>query len=175
MLRVRIGDLPEPWLRGTHAISPVVVRAAVHAVELADEDVHNWCEGLAREHIDARPCGIEPVSFHLRHLAGSLDRLLTYAEGKNLTEMQLTELGTEMSGGKGMEELLAGWNMAREEAIRRLHALATCDLDVARSVGRRQTATFIGGIIVHIADHTQRHAGQLITTVKVARGSVSVA
>jgi hypothetical protein len=50
-------------------------------LELAEEDLKRWCGGLTDEQMEARPAGLSPVAFHLRHIARSLDRLLTYAEG----------------------------------------------------------------------------------------------
>ncbi len=74
-------NLPEPWLRGTLPEVPAVQRAVLHALELAEEDLKRWCGGLTDEQMEARPAGLSPVAFHLRHIARSLDRLLTYAEG----------------------------------------------------------------------------------------------
>ncbi len=71
----------EPWLRGTVTDVPAVQRAVLHALELAEEDIEKWCSSLSEEQFNARPAGIAPVAFHLRHIARSLDRLLTYAEG----------------------------------------------------------------------------------------------
>jgi hypothetical protein len=70
--------LPEPWLRGTLTEVPAVQRAVLHALELAEEDLKRWCGGLTEEEINFRPSGVPPVAFHLRHVARSLDRLLTY-------------------------------------------------------------------------------------------------
>ena len=75
---------PEPWLRGTHTETPAVLRAVVHALELAREDVLRVCEPLSDEALFARPGGVAPIAFHLRHMVRSLDRLLTYAEGGQL-------------------------------------------------------------------------------------------
>ena len=77
-------ELTEPWLRGKLEEVPAVQRAVVHALQLAKEDLQRWCGGLSDEQINARPGGLAPVAFHLRHIARSLDRLLTYAEGKDL-------------------------------------------------------------------------------------------
>ena len=75
-------ELTEPWLRGKRQEIPAVQRAVVHALELAKEELQRWCGGLSDEQINARPGGLAPVAFHLRHIARSLDRLLTYAEGR---------------------------------------------------------------------------------------------
>ena len=72
----------EPWLRGTLTEVDAVRRHVLHALELAGEDVERWCAGLSDAEMDARPFGVAAVAFHLRHIARSLDRLLTYAEGR---------------------------------------------------------------------------------------------
>ena len=71
---------PEPWLRGTLTDVPAVHRAVLHALELAHEDLNRWCGGLTDEQLNAQHFGLAPVAFHIRHIAGSIDRLLTYAE-----------------------------------------------------------------------------------------------
>src|SRR5579875_3900703 len=87
----------EPWMRGTHGELDPVRRAVVHALELADEDAERWCAPLSEGQMFARPAGLPPVAFHLRHMVRSLDRLLTYAEGQALDEEQLAKLRTEMA------------------------------------------------------------------------------
>ena len=89
-------SLPEPWLRGTKTDVHAVPRAVLHALELAHEDLEKWCGPLTDQQLNARHAGLAPVAFHLRHIARSLDRLLTYAEGRALTQDQLARLKTEM-------------------------------------------------------------------------------
>ena len=74
---------PEPWLRGSLTEVPVVARAALHALELAKEDFERWAYGLTDEELNLRIPGVAPIAFHLRHVARSLDRLLSYAEASN--------------------------------------------------------------------------------------------
>jgi hypothetical protein len=79
----------EPWLRGTRTDVDAVRRGVIHALALAAEDVALWCRGLSDEELEERPLGLASAGFHLRHIARSLDRLLTYAEGKQLSERQI--------------------------------------------------------------------------------------
>ena len=88
---------PEPWLRGTHSEIPAVSRGVLHAIELAQEDVTSWCGELSEQELFATPAGLPSIAFHLRHIARSLDRLLTYAEGRELNERQLLALTSEMN------------------------------------------------------------------------------
>lgn len=159
--------LPEPWLRGTHADVPAVLRAALHALELAEEDLRKWCGPLTDEQLNARPGGIAPVAFHLRHIPRSADRLLTYAEGRALTGDQLAVMKTELDSGAASAELFAELRAGFAEAAARIRAFAGQNLEQPRSVGGRKLPTSLGGLVVHVADHTQRHTGQAITTAKI--------
>src|SRR5258708_29603660 len=159
-------SLPEPWLRGTLAEVPAVARGVLHALELAWEDANKWCGGLSDIQIHARPTGLPSVAFHLRHIAGSLDRLLTYAEGRSLSAQQLQALKTEARPEGSVKELLAELEAAINRGSSRVRALASEDLALPREVGTKRLPTTLGGLLVHIADHTQRHLRQAITTVK---------
>src|SRR5277367_6294170 len=98
--------LPEPWLRGTLTDVAAVPRAVLHALELAQEDLTRWCGNLSDAELNARPDGIAPVAFHVRHIARSMDRLLSYAEGKRLDDSQIAAWKTEFDGGATRDELL---------------------------------------------------------------------
>ncbi len=98
---------PEPWLRGTLAELPAEQRAVLHALQLAREDIERWCGSLKEGELAARPHDLPPVAFHLRHIVGSLDRLLTYAEGKALSEEQKQWLAGEMGSPVHRDQLLA--------------------------------------------------------------------
>ena len=160
----------EPWLRGTLGEVDAVRRQVLHALELAGEDAARWCEGMSDEEVHARPFGMASVGFHLRHMARSLDRLMTYAEGRGLSEEQMRALRSEMAGvgtvGEVMGEFVAGLAMA----ARRVRAVDPATFEEVRWVGRERLATTVGGLVVHCAEHTQRHVGQMVTTAKVVRG-----
>lgn len=160
---------PEPWLRGTHSEISAVLRAVLHAFELAKEDVLLWCNGLSDEQLHASTLGLAPIAFHLRHIPRSLDRLLTYAEGNQLSAEQIALLKGEGNAGATRSELFAEFEQGIENATRRVRAFAGVDLDEARGVGKKQLPTSIGGLLVHLADHTQRHTGQIVTTAKVLK------
>ena len=157
----------EPWLRGTATNVPAVGRAVLHALQLAEEDLRKWCGSLSDADLNARPAGAAPVAFHIRHLARSLDRLLTYAEGRSLSAEQLARLRTELDPAATREELLAELTAALADAAARVRAIAETNLEEARSVGKKHLPTTVGGLLVHVADHTQRHVGQAITTTRV--------
>ena len=164
-------SLPEPWLRGTLAEVPAVARGVLHALELAWEDTNKWCGGLSDIQIHARPTGLPSVAFQLRHIAGSLDRLLTYAEGRSLSVEQLQTLKIEARPEGSVKEVLAELEAAINRGSSRVRALASEDLALPREVGTKRLPTTLGGLLVHIADHTQRHVGQAITTAKLVSAS----
>src|SRR5579863_6437365 len=159
----------EPWLRGTHADVPAIGRAVLHAFDLAVDDLAKWTQGLSDLEVHAQPLGLPPISFHLKHIARSTDRLLTYAEGGQISAKQLALLKSEQSGCETLAELLAEVETAFSNAADRVRVLATADLNTFRGVGRKQLPTSIGGALVHVADHTQRHVGQVVTTAKVIK------
>ncbi len=160
---------PEPWLRGTHTELPAVLRAILHAFELAQEDEHKWTADLSEEELSASPFGLTPISFHLRHIPGTLDRLLTYAEGNQLSAEQLTALRAESAPGATRDELFAAFDWGLQSAAQRVRAFAESSPNQPRAVGREQLPTTVGGLLVHLADHTQRHTGQIVTTAKLLK------
>jgi uncharacterized damage-inducible protein DinB len=160
-------EQPEPWLRGTLNDVPPVQRAVLHALELAQEDLQRWCGNLNDEQLNARPSGIAPVSFHLRHIARSLDRLLTYAEGRQLSSDQITQLKSELDPGGTGSQLFTELADAFTLSAGRVRSFKPAQLEEKRAVGKKQLPTTVGGLLVHVADHTQRHVGQAITTAKI--------
>jgi uncharacterized damage-inducible protein DinB len=163
--------LSEPWLRGTLTDVPAVQRAVLHALELAGEDLEKWCGNLSDADLNARPGNLAPVAFHIRHIARSIDRLLTYAEGRELSEAELNALRSELDPGAGRDELFAELREALEESASRVQAFHASQLEESRAVGKKRLPTTVGGLLVHIAEHTQRHVGQAITTAKVVVAS----
>jgi uncharacterized damage-inducible protein DinB len=163
----------EPWLRGTYADVPAAGRAVLHAMELALDDLTKWTAGLSDAEVHAQPLGLTPIAFHLRHIARSTDRILSYAEGEQLSAEELALLKSEQ-GSEGQQEslaeLIAEVEVAFTDAAERIRVLATANLDTPRFVGRKQLPTSIGGAMIHVADHTQRHVGQVVTTAKVIKG-----
>ncbi len=164
----------EPWLSGTHSEVPAVGRAVLHALELALDDITKWTDGLTDLEVHTLPLGLPPVAFHLRHIARSVDRILTYAEGGQLTAEQLALLKAEQVGPEHDERetlamLIAEVEASFSNASERIRTLAAADFNTFRGVGRKQLPTSIGGALVHVADHTQRHVGQVVTTAKVLK------
>lgn len=165
--------LPEPWLRGTLTEIAPVQRAVLHALELAVEDLERWCGEVTDEELNARPAGIAPIAFHLRHIARSTDRLLTYAEGGTLTPEQITVMKAELDPGATGSQLFSELRDAIARSMERVRAFSAEGLSELRTVGRQQMPTTVAGLLVHVADHAQRHVGQAITTAKIVKGKTS--
>ena len=157
----------EPWLRGTLTQVPAIPRAVLHALLLARENIEHWTPQLTDEEIHAKPFGLTPFAFHVRHIAHSLDRLLTYAEGSPLNVIQQAALRVELEPGISRQALLAEFGSAVREAEGRIRSLPLIEMEQSRAVGGKRLPTTLGGLLVHLADHTQRHAGQAVTTAKL--------
>lgn len=154
----------EPWLRGTHTDVEPLRRAVLHALELAQEDVLRWCGSLDADALEMEALGLPSPGFQLRHIARSLDRLMTYAEGHVLSDAQLLALKSEwLMEGNPLQEFEQGIARAMERLLR----LQPEQFADPRGVGRDLLPTTVAGLLIHIAEHTQRHVGQAITTAKV--------
>lgn len=164
----------EPWLRGPIPGVHPLVAPTLHAFTQAREDLAHWTEGLTDAQVWARPEGLAPVGFQLRHIAGSVERLTTYLRGKQLTAHQLETVRREMdhnetNPGPGLRELLKEVNEALDQSEHVIRALDPVSFDELRTVGRKQLPTTVIGLVMHLAEHTQRHVGELIVTSKLAR------
>lgn len=167
---------PEPWLRGTLTDIDPIRRAVLHALELSAEDATRWLDPLTDAQLLARPHGLPPIAFHLRHIARSLDRLLAYAEGNQLTPDQLAALKSELGSPNDepgtAAEARTEFRAALETSAARIRAIHPDRFDSPVGVGRKQFPTTVGGLLVHCADHTQRHTGQFVTTARIVASSV---
>jgi uncharacterized damage-inducible protein DinB len=166
-------SLPEPWLRGPVNGIPGLLQPAAHAFIMAREDVSNAVAGLHAEQLWVTPGGITPLGFHLVHLSGSTDRLLTYARGEALSQSQKEALALERRVSEvkpSLDELLTTWHRTVDEALRQLTATSEAALLEPRSVGRAQLPSTVLGLLFHAAEHASRHTGQVVTTAKLVRG-----
>jgi uncharacterized damage-inducible protein DinB len=155
----------EPWLRGTHTEVDALRRQVLHALELTAEDAARWASPLTEEELHARPHKLPSVAFQLRHMAWSLDRLLTYAEDRPLTDGQLAALKTEHDRTAPASRF-GEFHDSLKQAMRRILAMNPDEYELIRHVGRDRVPTTLGGLLIHCAEHTQRHSGQMITTAK---------
>ncbi len=164
----------EPWMRGTHGELDPVRRGVVHALEQAGEDGERWAAGLGDEAMHRRVSGLPSVAFHLRHAVRSLDRLLSYAEDRGLDEVQMEALGTEHDAGEETAAVMAEFRQGIARAKERVRQFRPEQYGEARGIGRKRLPTTVAGLLIHCAEHTGRHAGQMVTTAKLvgAMGAV---
>ena len=141
----------------------------LYAFQQTREDLARHTAGLTAGQVWARPHGLAPLGFHLRHMAGSVDRLTSYLEGRPLDEGQMAALAAEMEPGTGLEELLADVDRALRQAEEIIRAIDPATFAEPRWVGRKRLPTTVIGLLVHIAEHTQRHLGQAIGAAQLAR------
>src|ERR1700733_8425025 len=135
----------EPWLRGTHTEVHAAGRAVLHALELALDDLTKWTAGLSDAEVHAHPLGLPSLSFHLKHIARSVDRILSYAEGNQLSAEQLAALKSEQTGAETLAALIAEVEASFSNAADRIRVLATGNFDTPRSIGRKQLPSSLGG------------------------------
>jgi len=165
---------PEVWLRGPiEGISPYLQPVA-HALLQAREEVVSWMTHFPEDALWLRPASVASVGFHLQHLTGVLSRLFTYARGEMLSEQQLEALQTEGKPFEGctVALLLRQFHDEVEICLQQLRQTDERVLNDARGVGRKQMPSTVLGLLVHAAEHTQRHAGQLYVTMRVVKASV---
>jgi uncharacterized damage-inducible protein DinB len=163
---------PEPWLRGPVEGISDALQPVAHAFIAAREDVVAPLAGLSAAQLWAQPGGAASIGFHLMHLAGATDRLLTYARGAALDDQQKAALGAERNPPEprpAAEALLHAWDAAVERALTQVGETTDGELSTARFIGRAQLPSTVRGLLFHAAEHATRHAGQLITTAKVVR------
>lgn len=162
--------LPEVWLRGPVENIPALVQPVAHALLQAREEVNELMKAFPDEVLWIQPAGTASTGFHLQHLKGVLDRLFTYAKGNALSEEQLITLKAEGDAEKTRANTVAlvqAFNEQVDKAITELQQINEHTLTEFRGVGRAQLPSTVMGLLFHAAEHTMRHLGQLIVTVKV--------
>lgn len=151
----------EAWLRGPIDGVDPLISPVLYTFIQAREDIAKWTEGFAAEQLWSTKIG-----FHIRHIAGSVDRLMTYLEGRQLSDAQMARLRAEDHPGASRDELLAELDDAVKRAEAVVRALDASILHEPRHVGRKRLPTTVIGLLTHIAEHTQRHVGQIVTLAK---------
>lgn len=160
--------MPEPWLRGPiDGVHPLIA-PVLYAFRHAREDLARYTAPLTTAQIWARPHGFGSVGFHIRHIGGSVERLLAYLDARTLSREQLVAINHEHDPGARREELLAELDKSLHEAETIVRHIDPATLAEPRYVGRKRLPTTVMGLLVHIAEHTQRHIGQAVISAKWA-------
>lgn len=160
-----------PWLRGPVPDVIPMLQPVAHSLIDCREDVETRLVGVSSERIWTKPGNAASIGFHVRHAMGSIDRLFTYARGEELSVEQLTSLKNEGIRGTGgpetAEELIGAFQQTVERAMIQVRGTQETDLLEFRAVGRGKLPSNVIGILMHAGEHTQRHIGQMSTTLKI--------
>lgn len=165
-----MSTLPEVWLRGAVDGVDPWLQPAAHALLQTLEDMQNVLSGLSTDEIWTAPGGAASVGFHVLHLIGSTDRLLTYARGETLSDAQRARLAAEKHPVRAdAASLLEDLRTTIDAALEQLRRTPPASLQEPRTVGRAALPTTVVGLLFHAGEHAQRHAGQAVTTAKIVR------
>lgn len=160
---------PEVWLRGPVAGVPPLLQPVAHGLLQCREELERLLAGMPAPRLWRRSGDAAAIGFHVLHAMGSLDRLLTYARGGVLSQVQLQVLSQESNPDPELtaDDLLAAFHALVERAIDQLRETDAAHLTDERLVGRAKLRSTVIGLLFHAAEHTQRHVGQAVTTSKL--------
>ena len=163
----------EWWQRGPVEGVPALLQPVAHILLQVRESVAELVSGLTEAEWNARPSGVASVAFHVRHIAGVVDRLFTYARGGSLSEAQFAALRAERDAvtEAAIPLVLRLLDVRIGEAVGELRTIDPAILGDFRAVGRAQLPSTAIGCLVHGAEHAMRHVGQLSVTVRIVRGT----
>lgn len=164
--------LPEVWLRGPIENIPSLLQPVAHALLQAREEVNELMKDFPNELLWIKPAGMASTGFHLQHLTVVLDRLFSYANGNALSGEQFAALKAEGDPQQTTDSAILLVNKLNQQVDAALAELKQKDdqkLTEYRSVGRGQLPSTVIGLLFHSAEHTMRHLGQLIVTIKVVK------
>ena len=168
---------PEVWQRGPLPGIDPLLQPVGHALLQAREEIVAYMHDFPAALLWVRPAGLASVGFHLQHLSGVLDRVFTYARAQGLTDhqfIQLKEEGTDSTDGYTVAELVDRFNRQVDMAMQQLKDTPTVTLSEYRGIGRAALPSTVIGLLVHAAEHTMRHVGQLMVTAAVVKHDKSL-
>lgn len=160
---------PEVWLRGPIPAYPLELQPVAHAILQAQEEIHRLMKDFPDALLWERPAGMASPAFHLKHIAGVLDRMQTYAKAEALGEEQFSFLKKEGVPDASISTagLLVLLDHQIDQFLKFVSSLDPHTLTEFRGVGRAQLPSTVGGLVFHAAEHMQRHFGQLLVTIRV--------
>jgi hypothetical protein len=164
---------PEVWLRGTVEGFPPLLMPVVHALLQVREDLTTMVDRVPAGDVWDRPGGAASIGFHVRHIAGALDRLFTYARGESLSSAQKAFLSAEGDPGTPpatLAAIIAATIATIDRALEQVRATDVSTLLEERRVGRAGLPSNPLGLLFHAAEHSTRHVGQVITTARILAG-----
>ena len=162
----------EVWQRGPLPHITPLLQPVAHALLQAREEVELYMHGFPADLLWLRPAGMASAGFHLQHLSGVLDRVFTYARAEGLTPeqfAQLAEEGKDATPAYKVNDLLERFSLQVDQALKQLKNTDPDSLAEYRGVGRAGLPSTVVGLLVHGAEHTMRHVGQLMVTVAILK------
>ena len=160
-----------PWLAGPVPGISANLQPVAHALLQTVEEAESFTAGFPDDKLWEGVAGLASVGFHLRHIAGVIDRLFTAARGEAISDAQRAAARAEgdpaFGGGSSVAELLQALRERVDSALDQLRATPDAELAETREVGARKLPATALGLLFHAADHAQRHTGQLLVTAKV--------
>lgn len=160
---------PENWLRGPVSGIPDLLQPVAHALLQSLEEIKIYTKDFPSEMLYIKPAGRATVAFHLKHITGVLDRMLTYAKQNALSDAQFNYLKneekTEENGSTPL--FIEAFEEKVNEALEYFKTLNPAKLTEIRTIGRKKLPSTVIGMLFHAAEHSQRHVGQLLVTVSV--------
>lgn len=164
----------EWWQRGPIDGVPAVLQPVAHILLQVGESVHEMVDGLSEDEWNARPANVASAAFHVRHITGVIDRLFTYARGSGLSEEQFAAIRREGDplSPADVPGVLAALDARVDAAVGELRGIDPATLGDFRGVGRAQLPSTVIGCLVHGAEHSMRHVGQLSVTARIVRSGI---
>ncbi len=165
----------EWWQRGPIPDVPALLQPVAHTLLQVRESVTAMVEPLTPTEWNARPAGVASVAFHVRHIPGVIDRLFTYARGEALSAEQFDAIKREGDEvlARDIPTVLAALSARVDAAIAELRTIDPSILGDHRAVGRAQLPSTVLGCLVHAAEHSMRHVGQLSVTARIVHGAAA--
>jgi uncharacterized damage-inducible protein DinB len=148
---------------------PAMLQPVAHILLQVGESVDELVQDLTESDWNARPAGVASCAFHVRHMAGVIDRLFTYARGESLSPEQLAAIRGEGDNlnANDVRSVLDALHSRIDTAINQLRTTDPNTLSDFRETGRAKLPSTVIGCLVHGAEHSMRHVGQLSVTSRV--------
>ena len=161
----------ETWLREPVQDVIGLLQPAAHAFLQTREEAPVYLKDFQSQLLWKKPAGRASVGFHLQHIAGVTNRLVTYSKGLELSQEQFDQFRKEgeQSENISVQELLNDLNRSIEDALDHLKNVKEKELLDVVEVGRKKIPSTRIGVLFHAAEHSQRHIGQMLVTISILK------
>lgn len=165
--------MTEIWLTGAVPGYEPLLMPVVHSLLQVKAEIDLILAGVSDEALWTKPGGAASIGFHIRHIGGATERLMTYARGERLSPEQLAEAKAEGADQPDRQALQARAHAQIDRALEQVRNTPANALLEERKVGRAGLPSTTLGLMFHVAEHATRHAGQAITTAKVLGATIA--